>query len=325
MRVLVVDDEPSTVRSVAESVRSFGYNVDTAPDGASAWRLLQAEEISIVITDRTMPGMDGMELCRTIRDSNLPRYTYIIFLTSRKGREHVFEVLDAGADDFLGKPFDPQELRVRLLAGRRIVALERELRRTNEELRAVNLQLENATRIDSLMGIGNRFAFEEAVEAIHEGAMREGLRYGVIMCDIDRFKRCNDTYGHSVGDDVLRRVAAALKLSIRSTDRAYRYGGEEFVVLLSGQDLSGSYRVAERIRRQVESLEFEIEGGDLPYQATLSCGVAAFPDNSDGSQSWQRLVQTADQALYAAKRAGRNRVMTPQEAVESIQPAFDFA
>jgi len=203
--------------------------------------------------------------------------------------------------------------------------LERELRRTNEELRAVNVQLETATRIDSLMGIGNRFAFEEAIEVIHKAAIRQDHSYGVIMCDIDRFKRCNDTYGHSVGDEVLRRVAAALKLSIRSTDRAYRYGGEEFVVLLSGRDVDGPFRVAERVRRQVESLEFEIAGEDLPYQATLSCGVAVFPRNSDASRSWRRLVETADQALYAAKRAGRNRVMTPEDAVESLQPAFDFA
>ena len=134
------------------------------------------------------------------------------------------------------------------------------------------------------------------------------------MCDLDSFKRCNDTYGHGAGDEALRRAAAAMKISIRSAKRAYRYGGEEFAIVLSDLDVPGSRRLAERVRHHVESLEFEMEGQDVTYGATMSCGVASFPDSSGLATDWRSLIQIADQALYAAKRAGRNCVMSPADS-----------
>ena len=316
MRVLVVEDEPATALSIAETVRGFGYAVDVAGDVPTAWSRLNAVDTPIVLTDWHMEGEDGMDLCRRIRSTPAPSYTYIIFLTRLSERKHVVEGLSAGADDFIGKPFDPDELRVRLLAAERIIKLETRLREANEALQMRNEMLHESSRTDALMQIGNRAAFDEMIERVHERARQDAGRYAVVMCDLDCFKRYNDTFGHQTGDEVLRRVAASIKLGIRATDWAFRYGGEEIALLLDGHNLESAGGVAERVRMQVESLRFTADRRREPFGVTISCGVGSCPENSGPTGDWRCVVAAADRALYAAKRTGRNRtvILRPGEA-----------
>lgn len=328
MRVLVVDDDPTTAYSVGEAVRRFGYAVDVCLDATSAWEVLENQAVPIVLTDWSMPGEDGVSLCRRIRSNQLAFYTYVIFLTSRSQHEDLVHALSAGADDLIAKPFDPEELRARLMVAERIVNLESRLRQAAEELRLRNEDLDQKSKIDSLMGIGNRSAFEARVREAHSRAAAGRHSYGLIMCDVDHFKGYNDTFGHQGGDQILRRVADAVQLGIRSTDSAYRYGGEEIAIVLPEFDLSGAKRVAERVRRQVESVEFVLDNADMPFRVTVSCGVAAYPDGALLREGHAQVIERADQVLYQAKRTGRNKVVgwdewQPEEATPA--PAGDKA
>ena len=309
MRVLVVDDDPTTAHSVGAAVRSFGYAVDVCLDAASAWRLLETQPVPIVLTDWGMPGEDGVSLCRRIRSNQLAFYTYVIFLTARSQHEDLVHALSVGADDLIAKPFDPEELRARLMVAERIVNLESRLRQAAEELRLRNEDLDQKSKIDSLMGIGNRFAFEMKVRELHACAAATVRSYGLVMCDVDHFKSYNDTFGHQGGDEILRRIADAVQLGIRSSDRPYRYGGEEIVIVLPDLDLAGSKRVAERVRRQVESVEFVLDNAEMPFRVTVSCGVAAYPDGAQLREGQAQVIERADQSLYQAKRTGRNKVV----------------
>lgn len=313
MRVLVVDDDPSAARSVSETVRRFGFEVDVRFDAPAAWSLLESDAVPIVLTDWNMPGEDGVSLCRRIRSNQLAYYTYVIFVTSRSQHEDLVQALSAGADDLIAKPFDPEELRARLLVAERIVQLEARLRRAADELRRRNEDLDQRSRVDPLMGIGNRAAFDSKVREIHDWAASGRASYGVVMCDVDHFKCYNDTFGHRGGDEILRRIADAVQLGIRSTDSQFRYGGEEIVIVIPDLDLPGAKRVAERVRRQVESVEFVLENSDVPFRVTISCGVAAYPGEGYATGGPEPVIERADQALYMAKRKGRNRVVTSDE------------
>lgn len=319
MRVLVVEDDPSTAVSVAATIRRCGYDVTITTDAAAAWKQLNAVRTPIVVTDWQMPGEDGLSLCRRIRSASFPFYTYVIFLTARGARRHMVEVLSSGADDFIAKPFDPEELRVRLLVAERIIKLESRLREANEDLQVKNERLHETSRTDSLMQIGNRAAFNEIIERVHRRAAGDGSRYGLVMCDLDHFKHYNDTFGHQVGDQILARVGCSVKLAIRATDWAFRYGGEEIALVLDGHDLDSAQRVAERVRRQIETLKFQSGDRQAIPRATISCGVASYPENGSRGDVWQTVVRRADEALYAAKRAGRNRTVANRSG--ELEPA----
>lgn len=308
MKVLVVDDDPVTRQLVSHFLRNQGHQVHVAKDGRAALQVFRERRFQVVITDWEMPGLNGLELCQQIRDTQLAGYTYIILLTSMGERRHLIEGLSAGADDFASKPFDPEEIRVRLRAAERILTLESKLLEANRSLTAVNGQLQKMSRLDPLMEIGNRMALEEEVAPFHQYAEEHGEKYGVVMCDVDHFKRFNDRYGHQFGDEVLRQVASEIRKGIRSVDRAFRYGGEEVLVLLSRQNIERSIAVVERIRRHIEDLRFTPQDGEL-CGITISCGVSAYPESFAGLESWHGLIERADQALYQAKAAGRNRVM----------------
>ncbi len=309
MRVLVVDDDPVTAKSVGRAVERFGYTVDVRHDVASAWSLLEAEPIPIVLTDWGMPGEDGVSLCRRIRSNQLAYYTYVIFLTARSQHQDLVHALQAGADDLIAKPFDPEELRARLMVAERIVNLESRLRQAADELRLRNADLDQKSKIDSLLGIGNRSSFETRIREVHGQAASGGAGYGLVMCDVDHFKVYNDTLGHQSGDQILRRIADAIQLGIRATDSQFRYGGEEIAIILPGLALAGSKKVAERVRRQVESEEFTADNAELPFRVTVSCGVAAYPDDGRPREGHAQVIERADQVLYQAKRTGRNRVV----------------
>jgi diguanylate cyclase (GGDEF)-like protein len=310
LKILVVDDDPLFRETVRGNLESLGHSVALAEDGREGHRLLLAESYPVVITDWEMPGMNGLELCREIRDAGLPRYTYVILVTVHRGQQNVLEALSAGADDFMVKPFHREELEIRLHAAERILNLETQLSRANDELRRMNEGLLKKSRIDPLMEIGNRLAFEEQFSEFHQVCVDRGLPYGVVMCDVDNFKRFNDNFGHQYGDEVLRRLAKSIRSTLRTEDAAFRYGGEEILLLLYRQGLEGARNAAERVRRKVALLA--LPNMDAELRVTISCGVAAYPESYQADEGWTELIHAADQALYEAKSGGRNRVVVAQ-------------
>ena len=309
MRILIVDNDPTTRRLVSHAVGILGHEPITACDGSDARDKFLAEWFPVIITDWEMPEMSGIELCRQVRGAELPIYTYILFLTSKQEKQHLIEALAAGADDFVSKPFNPHELQARLGAAERIVRLEADLRQANENLSVFNQRLLKMSRLDPLMEIGNRLDFEERIDMLHQRAVKGASDYGLVMCDVDNFKSPNDKYGHQNGDRVLRNIAAAIRESLRASDAAFRYGGEEILLFLAGQNLHGAAAAAERVRRRVEQQEFR--GGEPAekMRVTISCGVASYPVNAQPGRDWQGIVEQADRALYEAKARGRNRVV----------------
>jgi diguanylate cyclase (GGDEF)-like protein len=309
VKILVADDDRVTLRLLDRILTEAGYDVLLAGDGAAAWSLCLSDSPSLVITDWEMPGLDGIALCSRIRQSEKEGYTYVIFLTGRSDRAHLIQALSAGADDFIAKPVHSEELRVRLRAAERILGLETHLRDANAQLVRMNERLLKMARLDPLMEIGNRLAFEEEFVAFHRQAEREGRRYAVVMCDMDHFKACNDNFGHQQGDDVLRAAGATIRRLLRANDAAFRYGGEEILIVLARQDLAGAVAAADRIRNNIDQLLFQAGETGRQFRVTMSCGVAAYPVTGCSDCDWRRLVDLADQALYEAKRLGRNAVV----------------
>ncbi len=306
MRILVAEDDQISRKILIKTVESWGHQVISAENGLEAWKLFQQENPKFVIADWIMPEMDGVELCKKIRAREDSGYTYFILLTGKGQQKDIVEGLQAGADDYLTKPFDIDELRGRIRVGERIIDLEKELNSKNWALERLNKQLETLAQTDALTGIGNRRAFYEVIQRIHQRSCRYPNRYGIIMIDIDNFKNYNDSYGHVAGDEALKAVAATLKSSIRCSDEIFRWGGEEIVVIVMEQGLDQTMVVAEKLRGAVASLEVAHKGCERGY-LTISCGAAAFNENCTDKE-WDTVLERADQALYRAKGAGKNRV-----------------
>ncbi|MBI4826169.1 MAG: diguanylate cyclase [Nitrospirae bacterium] len=315
MKILVVEDDPISRKLLEKTVKSWGHEVIAAENGMIAWEIFLKEEIKFIIADWMMPEMDGVTLCKNIRALNKTGYIYFILLTGKDKKEDIVEGLEAGADDYVAKPFDVAELKVRVRAGERILNLEKELTQKNNELGNLNKRLEEIARTDALMEIGNRHAFYESIKKSHHRACRYLQNYGLIMCDIDYFKNYNDTYGHMEGDILLKKVADTLKEVIRLSDDIFRWGGEEIVVIVHEQEKSQTIVVAEKLRQAIESLKIEHKGCERGY-LTISCGVAAFNEN-DKHNEWKEILDRADKALYIAKQSGRNRVCVPTDKVET--------
>ena len=298
MRILIADDEAVSLKLLESRLRKWGYDVVSARDGSDAWEVLASQASpSLAILDWQMPGLDGLELCRKIRQLGREPYVYVILLTAKSRPEDVVAGLEAGADDYLAKPFDAQELQVRLRSGRRIIELCEQLVAAREAFS------EKASR-DWLTGLWNRGAIMDALACELARAGREGKPLGVLMGDIDHFKHVNDTYGHLAGDAVLRETARRILGSRRPYDSVGRYGGEELLVLAPGCDLALAGRLAERLRTAVAATSFDTPDGLIPV--TISFGATAYEPGS--SADADALVRAADQALYQAKDGGRNRV-----------------
>ncbi|MBV9610335.1 MAG: diguanylate cyclase [Acidobacteria bacterium] len=294
-RVLVAEDDPIFRLVLRTQLEKWGYNVATVEDGQQAWEMLQSDgACTLLLLDWMMPGIDGVELCRRIRERQHNRYHYILLVTSKDHISDVVSALEAGADDYVKKPFDMAELRARLLVGRRILALQEELITTREGLRF------QATH-DCLTGLWNGAAIGDILQREIARADRAHSALGVLMLDIDRFKTINDTFGHLTGDVVLREVARRIANGIRSYDSVGRYGGEEFLVVLPGCGADEIRLSAERVRLSVSNRPIVTGGTVIP--ATVSVGGACAGPNS----SARELVRNADLAMYAAKRAGRDR------------------
>ena len=291
MKILIADDEPVSRMRLAHAMRAWGHDVLAAHDGIDAWSRINAcEEPMLLVIDWMMPGIDGLELCRRVRADPDKRFHHIIVLTSRSSTEDIVAALDAGADDYIAKPYHPDEMKVRMGAGLRILRLQEELR-----IRASH---------DELTSVLNRRIVMELLEREVDRARRDRLPLAVGMLDIDHFKSVNDRHGHLAGDAVLAQVAACISESVRRSDLTGRYGGEEFLLVLPGCELATAAEVAERVRLAVSRLVATTARGSVCVTASMGLAVS-LPGSPLDRQS---LIDAADRALYCAKLAGRNRV-----------------
>lgn len=294
MRVLIADDDPTALLLLESALVEWGYEVVRAQDGNEAWEMLhRSDHPPLAILDWMMPGMDGIEICRKLRHESDESYVYLILLTGKTSTRDIVAGMEAGADDYVSKPFEEQELKVRLRAGRRIAEL-------NEALRI-------QAKCDALTGIWNRRMILEILEREVARAAREQTCVGVIMADLDHFKRLNDTLGHLAGDAALRAAAKRMSESLRKYDALGRYGGEEFLIVLPGCDAPRTLATAERIRQSFALAAVPLPNGEAPV--TVSLGTAT---SSGGQLSPDKLLRLADDALYRAKRAGRNRALAAE-------------
>ncbi|GAC1574921.1 MAG: diguanylate cyclase [Candidatus Dormibacteria bacterium] len=298
--MLVADDDPGSRLVAQATVEGLGHECASAPDGGAAWTLFEESPPDVLLTDWMMPGLDGLELCRRIRALPGDRYTYIILITSMSDRGNVLAGMQAGVDDYLTKPLDPFVLETRLLAAGRVTSLHAELAIHRSEL----LEL---SRSDPLTNLGNRRSLSEHLDLLHARSARYGRSYSLAFFDVDYFKAYNDTYGHQAGDDALRAVAAVLDAQGRRTDGIYRYGGEEFVLVMPETDLAGAMVLAERVRRAVQERAIPHTAGTSSGVLTVSAGVAGLVPA--GHLTGDEVLREADRRLYRAKAAGRNRVV----------------
>jgi two-component system chemotaxis response regulator CheY len=299
VRILVVDDEPPSRLVVQAAVQRLGHEAVAAEDGERGWQRFNQAKPDVLITDLLMPRVDGLELCRRVRADARAGYTYIILVTGLGERADVIRGMEAGADDYLVKPVDLFALRTRLIAAERVTGLHADLDRHRAELA-------HLARHDPLTRLGNRRSLQEDLAVLDARSRRYGRRFAVAVCDIDRFKAYNDRYGHQAGDEALRAVAATMAGQVRSGDGVYRYGGEEFVLVLPEQTLQNARVAVERVRTAVEQLAIAHHAGGPPGVVTLSAGIAAFCPGD--AASIEELLKRADAALYQAKAAGRNQV-----------------
>jgi two-component system chemotaxis response regulator CheY len=296
MRILLVEDEEITAVVMSKTLTSMGHQVTVATDGLDAWRRLQDEHFPLILSDWMMPGLDGPTLCRRIRERGSSSYTYIIMLSARTRRADRMEGLRAGADDFLVKPVDAEELAVRLEIARRIIMIQ-------ENLERQNTLLARLATTDELTGLANRREFRRAIEEDFALSQAHGQSLSLVLLDIDRFKDFNDTYGHPAGDLALRTLAEALRANCRGHELAARFGGEEFAVVLQGALPEEAKGFASRIRAALHECRW-------PHRPlTASYGIATLgPVGAGFAASIADLVEQADAALYYSKQQGRDRI-----------------
>lgn len=304
-RVLIVDDHEDNVELLRARLESWGYATDCAGDGAEALEKIEESPPDLVLLDVMMPNIDGIEVARRVKGNRSLPFIPIIMQTALDATANKVEGLNAGADDYITKPIDFAELKARLTSMLRIKRLQDELEERERQLLEANTRLRHMSQTDALTGLDNRRNLEDRIGEMFEHARRLREPFACVMCDLDRFKSVNDTHGHQAGDAVLKQFARILRNEVREIDRAGRYGGEEFMLLLPGTVLDAAVTFAERVRKQVEAHTFTFES--ISIRRTVSFGVSAWPHpriaNTDG------LVRAADDALYVAKELGRNRVV----------------
>jgi two-component system cell cycle response regulator len=297
LKILVADDSPVYRKLVEQTLPPDQYSIMFAKTGQNAIELFNQHRPALVITDWNMPDLTGIEVCRQIRASAKDSYTYVIIVTSAPEKEKVVEGLEAGADDYLTKPFHPKELLARVRVGRRLVELQ-------EQIESQNRLFKELALTDALTGLPNRRAVEDWAKGQLGAAVRHGFSFWVVIADLDNFKMINDTYGHDAGDSVLKEFAAILKKRVRTSDICGRTGGEEFIMIFTHAEECNVGIVVARILSQLREHDFSF--GSKPFQVTASFGIAGF--QGKGVPDFAKLLNQADAALYAAKRGGRNRI-----------------
>ncbi len=306
--VLVVDDDSHARVALCTAIARLGHHCRGAASGAEALAAHAQQRADVIVSDWTMPGIDGMELCRRARASDAGTYTYLLFVSGHARKRDFVEAVRAGADDYLPKPIDLDDLEARLIGAARIVRAYRQLARSNVVLHHDSEVSFRAARVDPLTQVANRLQLEEDIEALQSKTSRYGRPVVVSMCDLDGFKRYNDRYGHPAGDEALRRVAQAIRSTLRRADQVYRYGGEEFLTVLHEQPMAAAVAAMERVRAAVEGLAIEHAPGSRFPLLTVSVGVASVDPAEE--HSVQRAIVRADEALYRVKASGRNRVFS---------------
>ena len=305
--ILIADDDALSRKLLQVLLQKMGFDVIPASDGEEAWRHLDQQDApQMAVLDWMMPGCEGIEVVRRVRAQKERGYTYLILLTARRERDDLLEGLNAGADDYLRKPLDSDELQAKILIGQRILNVQRRLA---EALESERFQ----ARHDSLTGLYNHREILNLLDRELERNRRQNCCTAVIMLDVDHFKRINDTYGHQAGDAVLRELSRRVTSILRPYDSCGRYGGEEFLVVVPQCDLVSAKLIAERIREAIGCEPVQCAGHAIPITASLGVTVCC-----GGKRSADALVQTCDQAMYAAKNDGRNRVSVADESTQAI-------
>jgi two-component system, cell cycle response regulator len=312
MKILVADDDAVSRRMMEKMLERSGYEVVTAVNGReAAEKLTDADCPRLALLDWMMPELDGPSICRKVRGRHDSRYIYITLLTSKQASEDIVLGLEAGADDYLIKPCNPEELKARLRTGIRVLDLEDKLVEARDDMRF------RATH-DALTTLWNRGSIVADFDRELARCRREHSVVSILICDLDHFKQVNDVYGHLVGDEVLQCISSRLVSSVRSYDMVGRYGGEEFLIMLTGCDASLAEKRAEEIRSAVASHAIETTSG--PLSLTLSVGVLTSTDWRNDLTGIQ-LLKEVDRALYCAKGGGRNcvRIARPDPIELSLE------
>lgn len=295
--ILVAEDSAIYRQLITTHLKDWGFHFTCAKDGKEAWKLLMKQDAPrLALLDWVLPEIDGVEICRRLRSrSSDGPYTYTILLTAKNRKHEMLEAMDAGADDFLAKPFDPLELKAGLLVGQRIVELQ-------QKLVSANAALQFAASHDFLTGAWNRSEILAFMQRELARARRDATSVGIVLVDVDHFKKVNDEFGHETGDCVLKEITKRFSSSLREYDGIGRYGGEEFLLVIPGCDLATSVRRANQIRELISSRPIPTPAGATT--ASVSMGVTV----AESSTNAELLLRNADAALYRAKRNGRNRV-----------------
>ncbi|OQX88946.1 hypothetical protein B6D60_00615 [candidate division KSB1 bacterium 4484_87] len=304
--VLVVDDLPLNRKLQRLFLTEGGYRVIFAEDGIEALQKVKKHSPDLILLDVMMPRMDGFQVCRHIKNNSQTRFIPIILVTALNEIESKIKGIEAGADDFIAKPFNKLELLARVKSLLRIKHLNKELQQKIRQLEEAQIKLKKLAITDGLTGAYNYRFFKEQLEKELIRAKRHNNHISIVMMDIDYFKQYNDAHGHPAGDYVLRTIANILRNNIRNIDIAARYGGEEFALILIETNHKAASIVAEKIRKLIEDFNFKLEESQPSGKITVSMGVSTFPE--DG-KTFNELIDTADRRLYKAKEMGRNRVV----------------
>jgi two-component system cell cycle response regulator len=310
-KALVVEDSPTQRAELVRVLEQRGYEVDSAAGGLEALARIKRDPPDVVVLDVVLDGMDGYSVCRWLRLGESTRDIVVIMLTSKTEVKERVEGLHVGADDYVAKPFDADELEARMFAALRSRNARLELRRRNADLEGMLTRTEQLAMTDAVTGIFNRRRFVDMLGREFATARRYGHPLSLMLLDLDGFKAVNDTDGHAAGDDVLRHVAQIVSGGIREVDACARYGGDEFGVILPHTEALAAEIVADRIRARLEHEREEWEGA--ASHVSLSVGIASTADSS--LKTPEDLVEAADRALYEAKRAGRDRVIRARPGI----------
>ena len=300
--ILIAEDEAVTRKVMVKHLTNAGYDVTAVENGQQALEAFKKRFFPIILTDWIMPEVDGLELCKAIRQESDQGYVYLIILTNKRSKEDIIVGLEAGADDYLTKPVYFVELTARINNGIRVLELERSLKKAGEEIY-------HLTVTDSLTGTLNRRYLNEHMPDAIDKALSQNNPLSLVLCDIDHFKKVNDTYGHLIGDAVLRSFARIIRDTVDDRrDWVVRYGGEEFLLVLPETDIAGARALSEMLREFVAQAKIKASGNDIGV--TASFGLAGLENLEDRTEvTPDRLLDLADENLYQAKEQGRNRVI----------------
>ena len=300
--ILVADDEPINRALIQRRLERAGYRVLVAQNGREAVEVARRERPDLIILDVMMPVMDGLEACRLLKEDETTRDTPVIFLSARDETDIKVSGLSLGANDYISKPFKAEELLARVYVAMRLKRERDTLRKRAEDAVERAEAAQERAMTDALTGLLNRYGLQHILTRELAEARRYNRPLSCLVIDLDHFKSVNDTHGHSVGDVALQQIATVLSDNVRGSDMVFRYGGEEFLVLLPETDLEGAVSLAEKIRQATAARSFG--DGERVFSLTLSGGAATLWDNESGND----MIARADMSLYDAKRQGRNRI-----------------